>query len=64
MLPGKKYVFQLISGPYCQDHPAVVGGILDSGGLAAIFAGLEPTGLCYLMCFAGERPGYTSRKYI
>jgi hypothetical protein len=30
----------LIAGPHCQDQPAVVGGILDTGGFAAIFAGL------------------------
>jgi hypothetical protein len=29
------------------DHPAVVGGILDPGGLAAIFAELEFTGLLW-----------------
>jgi hypothetical protein len=30
------------AGPHRYDHPAIVGEILDSGGLAAIFVGLEP----------------------
>jgi hypothetical protein len=50
------------AGPHCHDHPGVVGGILDSSGLAAIFFGLEPPGLCYLEHFASERPGYASQK--
>jgi hypothetical protein len=33
---------------HCQDLPAVVGGILVSCRLAAIFAVLEPTLLLYL----------------
>jgi hypothetical protein len=33
---------------YHQNHPAAVGGILYSGGLAIIFAGLEFGGLLYL----------------
>jgi hypothetical protein len=43
-------------GLHCQDHPSVVGGILDSG----IF---EFAGLLYLACFAGERPGDVSRQF-
>ncbi len=42
------------TSPHYQDHPPVVGGILDSGGLAAIFARLEPAGLLYLVHSAGE----------
>jgi hypothetical protein len=40
MHPGGKYIFQQIgsAGPHCQDHPAVVHGILDPGGLVAIVA--------------------------
>jgi hypothetical protein len=34
-------------GPQCQEHPAVVSGILDSGRLATIFAGLEFAGLFF-----------------
>jgi hypothetical protein len=30
--------------------------------LAAIFSGLEPPGLCYLLRFPCERPGYASQK--
>jgi hypothetical protein len=41
----------------CKNHIAAVGGILISGGFAAIFAGL-----LYLMHFAGESPGYASLK--
>jgi hypothetical protein len=41
------------AGPHCQAQSAVVGGMLDSSGLAAIFAGLEPE-LPYLERFAGE----------
>jgi hypothetical protein len=47
--------------PHHQDHPVVVCGILDSSGLAAIFAGPEPRGLRYLAHFAGESAGYASR---
>ncbi len=38
----------------------VVGRILDFSGLAAIFPGLEPAGLLYLKCSAGESPGDAS----
>jgi hypothetical protein len=38
--------------------PAAVGGILGSGELAAIFAGLEFAGLLYLQHFAGKSQGY------
>jgi hypothetical protein len=41
------------AGPHCQDQQAVVGGILDSGGLAALLTGLEPE-LPYLECFADK----------
>jgi hypothetical protein len=47
------------AGPHHQDHPAVLGGILDSGGLASIFAGLEPAGFLYLKSFAAKIPGDT-----
>jgi hypothetical protein len=47
--------------PHCQDHPAVVGRILDSG--AAIFAGLEFAGLFYLARFEGKRPGEASQQF-
>jgi hypothetical protein len=53
-----------------QDHPAVVGGILDSSGSTAIFAGLEFifarlefAGLLYPACFVGKRPGNTSHRF-
>jgi hypothetical protein len=39
-----------------RDHLAVVGCILDSGGFAAILAGLEPAGLLYLGHSAGKSP--------
>ncbi len=39
---------------------AAVGGILVFGGVAAIFAGLEFTGLLNRQHFAAKRPGYTS----
>ena len=51
------------AGPHRQDHPAALNGILDSSGLAAIFAGLEPAGLHYLQRFAGKSPGDASRKF-
>jgi hypothetical protein len=41
------------AGPHCQAQSAVVGGMLDSGGLAAILTGLEPE-LPYLERFEGE----------
>ncbi len=40
--------------PQSQDHPAVVGRILDYSGLTTIFSRLEPPGLHYLVPFAGE----------
>jgi hypothetical protein len=40
--------------PYCQDHTVVLGWILDFGRSAAIFAGLEPTGLLSLEHFDTE----------
>jgi hypothetical protein len=42
--------------PHHQDHPAVLGKILDSCGLATIFPGLELDGLLYLEHFAGKNP--------
>jgi hypothetical protein len=36
------------TGPHPQDHLAVLDRILDSGGLATVIAGLEPTGFLYL----------------
>jgi hypothetical protein len=39
--------------PHRQGHPTVIGGLLDLGGLAAMFDGLEPSGLLYLVRFAG-----------
>ena len=50
------------AGPHRQDHPAVLSGILDSGGLAAIFAGLKHAGLLFLKRIAGKIPGDASRK--
>ncbi len=38
------------------------GGILDSSGLAAIFARLDLAGLLYLQSFAVEIPGYASHQ--
>jgi hypothetical protein len=43
-----------LSADSAPDHPAVVGGILDSGWL---LAGLEPAGLLYLAQSAGKIPG-------
>jgi hypothetical protein len=37
--------------PHHQDHSAVIGRILDSGRLVAIFSGLEPAELCHLAHF-------------
>jgi hypothetical protein len=48
------------SGTHCQDQPAIVGGILDSGGFATIFTGLEFAGLLYLAYFEGKSPGGAS----
>jgi hypothetical protein len=39
-----------------------VGEIPIFGGLTAIFAGLEFSGLLYHMRFAGQSPGYASLK--
>jgi hypothetical protein len=36
------------TGPYRQDYPAVVGGILESGIFATIIVRLEPAGLLFL----------------
>ncbi len=61
ILMENMFFSRISAGPHCQDRPAVLSGILDSGGLAAIFAGLEPAGLLYLSHFAGESPGSSSR---
>ncbi len=59
--PDGKYVFQWIhADSHRQDHPAVLSGIQNSGGLAAIFAVLEHAGLLYPAYFAGESPGDAS----
>ncbi len=50
------------AGVYRINHPAAVGGILDSGRLAIIFTGLKFAGLLYLTRFAGESSGYASLK--
>jgi hypothetical protein len=41
------------TGPCCQDHPAVVSGILDPGGLDVTFPRLEPA--LYLERFARKK---------
>jgi hypothetical protein len=46
--------------PPHQDHLAAVGRILDSDGLATIFAGLKFAGLLYRQRFSGESPGHAS----
>jgi hypothetical protein len=51
------------TGPYCQDRPAVVGRILNSGGLATIVARLEIAGLLYLAHFAGKSPFDATCKF-
>jgi hypothetical protein len=61
-LGGKYNLVGFSTGPYCQDHPAVLCGILDSGGLAAIFVRLEHAGLLYLASFAGKIPGDVSHQ--
>ena len=50
------------AGPHRQDHPAVLCGILDSDGFAAIFAGLQHAGLLFLQRIAGKSPSDASRK--
>jgi hypothetical protein len=47
---------------FSKEHPAVVGGILDSIKLAAIFARLEPAELLYLEHSAGDSPSDLSRQ--
>jgi hypothetical protein len=55
------------AGSHRPNHPAVLegnhGGILDSSGLAAIFARPESAGLFGLERFAGEGPGYAPHKF-
>jgi hypothetical protein len=50
------------AGLHSKNHPVAVGGILVSGGLAAIFAKLEPARLRYPTRFAGKSQGYASVK--
>ncbi len=45
-----------------KNHPAALGRIPVSGGFAAIFAGVEPARLRYLVLFAGKSPSYASHK--
>jgi hypothetical protein len=49
------------AGLHRPNQLAAVGRILVFGGLAAIFAKLEFTGLLNPQRFAAKRPGYTSR---
>jgi hypothetical protein len=44
------------ASPHYQDHPAVVGRILDSGRFADISDRLETDRFLYLARFAGESP--------
>ncbi len=57
------YFDRFFAGPHHQDHPAGVGGILDSGSLAAIFTGCELAWLLDVAHFADERPGDISRQF-
>jgi hypothetical protein len=52
------------AGLHHKNLPAAAGGILISGGLAAIIAGLEPAGLRYLALFAGKGAGYSLTHYV
>jgi hypothetical protein len=45
-----------------KNHPVALSGILVSGGLAAIFAELEPARLRHGARFAGKSPSYASLK--
>jgi hypothetical protein len=56
--PGEKYIFWRIQRWLALLTPPSAVGILIFSGLATIFVGLELSGLLYLMCFAGESPGY------
>jgi hypothetical protein len=47
---------------HCKNHTAAVSGIPVSGGLAAIFAELEPAQLQHQVCFAGKSPSCVSLK--
>ncbi len=58
--PEGKYVFlQIQRCLHYKNLSAAVNRILISGGLATIFAGLEPAQLRYLVRFAGKSLGYT-----
>jgi hypothetical protein len=46
--------------PHCKDHPAVLGRILDLGGLAAILDRLAPIDFLNLERFAGKNLGCAS----
>jgi hypothetical protein len=48
------------AGLGCLNQLAAVGRILVFGGFAAIFTGLEFTGLLNWQHFAAKRPGYAS----
>jgi hypothetical protein len=50
------------AGLHHQNHPVVVGRILDSSRLAVIIASIEFARLLYLQHFAGKRPSYASCK--
>jgi hypothetical protein len=53
--PVKNMTFgRFTAGQHSQDHPVIVGRILDSSGLATIFAGFEPAGLRDLARYAGK----------
>ncbi len=54
---GNTYSGGFSAGPHRYNHPAVLGRILGSGGLAAIFTRLEHAGLRYFICSVGESPG-------
>ncbi len=61
ILAKNMFFLGFITSPYCQDHPAVVGGILDSSGFTAIYDGLEFAGLHYVARFESKRPGDDSQ---
>jgi hypothetical protein len=48
------------AGLRCPNQLAEIGRILVFGGFAAIFTGLEFTGLLNWQRFAANRPGYAS----
>jgi hypothetical protein len=50
----KFHLINSATGPLHQNRPAAVGGMPDSGGLAAIIAGPEPARLRCLMHFSAK----------